>query len=125
MQNKILHKDNTIYFSKWSRKSYAIFSGLGKNIKISRLSVDVCLKSILKLNRFTVLSKDNIKLLILKAQTLSIEDVEKNILQAIQLLGIKINLDINSLSKGNLYLIYNKNIKRQFGYFRFAFYDIK
>jgi len=29
-------------FSKWSRKNYAVFSGLKKVIHIARLSVDIC-----------------------------------------------------------------------------------
>jgi len=35
-------------FSKWSRKKYAIFSSLGKLIKIGVLKADICQKALLK-----------------------------------------------------------------------------
>lgn len=41
-------------FSRWSRKSYSIFASLGKNVKISRLSVNICGKALLKLHKLSM-----------------------------------------------------------------------
>lgn len=105
MQNRISHRDNTIYFSKWSRKSYAIFSGLSKDIKISRLSVDMCGKALLKLNKHSILFFNTSKILISKIKSLLLKDIEIDILELIQLMDIKIKVETNSFVKGNLYLI--------------------
>lgn len=43
-----------VFFSKWSRKAYAIFASLGKDIKICRISVMMCKTSILKLKNFAI-----------------------------------------------------------------------
>lgn len=37
-------------FSQWSRKNYAVFAGLGKQIKISRVSADISDLALLKTN---------------------------------------------------------------------------
>ncbi len=39
---------NILVFSKWSRKSYAIFASLHKVVIIAQLSVDICRTSLLK-----------------------------------------------------------------------------
>jgi hypothetical protein len=39
---------NILVFSKWSRKSYAIFASLHKVVVIAQLSVDLCRASLLK-----------------------------------------------------------------------------
>lgn len=39
---------NVLHFSKFSKKGYAIFCSLGNTVHISRLSVDICDKAILK-----------------------------------------------------------------------------
>lgn len=44
------HRENKIHFHQWSRKAYAIFVSLGRDVKICRLSVSMCEKSILKLD---------------------------------------------------------------------------
>jgi hypothetical protein len=44
---------NTIVFSQWSRKSYAVFASLGKVIKIGRVSADISDKSLIKKTSFT------------------------------------------------------------------------
>lgn len=35
-------------FSKWSRKAYAVFASLGKQIKIGVLKAEICQKALLK-----------------------------------------------------------------------------
>ncbi len=37
-----------IVFSKWSRKNYAVFSSLGKQVKIGVLKARICQKTLLK-----------------------------------------------------------------------------
>lgn len=39
-----------IIFSRWSRKNYAIFASLNRVVNIARLSVDICVTSLLKTN---------------------------------------------------------------------------
>lgn len=49
MQEKLRIGYNYIYFSRWSKKGYAVFASLGKEVKISRLALhmygNVLLKS--------------------------------------------------------------------------------
>lgn len=45
-QTNPIHTD-TIVFSQWSRKSYAVFASLKKVVRIARLSIDICLSSLL------------------------------------------------------------------------------
>ncbi len=47
LQNKKKNTD-VIVFSRWSRKSYAIFASLKKVVCIARLSIDICKSSLLK-----------------------------------------------------------------------------
>lgn len=54
MQERKSYSKIKLYFSRWSRKSYAIFISLGREVKISRLSVDMCGKSLLKLNKYSM-----------------------------------------------------------------------
>jgi len=37
--------NNAVVFSKWTRKSYAIFASLNRVINIARLSIDICVAS--------------------------------------------------------------------------------
>lgn len=39
---------NVVFFSRWSRKNYAVFASLGKHVKIGVLKVDICQKALLK-----------------------------------------------------------------------------
>lgn len=48
MQNKTSIKANKLVFSKWSRKSYAVFASLGRVVKIAQLKVDICNQAIKK-----------------------------------------------------------------------------
>ncbi|MDW7693758.1 hypothetical protein R9C00_03290 [Flammeovirgaceae bacterium SG7u.111] len=42
----------TLVFSRWSRKSYAVFASLGKSIKIGKLSVEICRQATKTLESF-------------------------------------------------------------------------
>jgi len=44
------YKKKVIHFSQWSRKAYAIFMSLGRDVKICRLAVGMCEQASLKLN---------------------------------------------------------------------------
>ena len=47
--NRLKHiGKNSIIFSRWSRKNYAIFASLGKVVKIARLKTDVCILALEK-----------------------------------------------------------------------------
>ena len=46
-QNRTIRNQH-IVFSRWSRKSYAIFCSLGKTVKIARLSIDICRMAMMK-----------------------------------------------------------------------------
>ncbi len=41
MKTQLQISNNSVVFSKWTRKSYAIFSSLKKVVKIAQLSIDV------------------------------------------------------------------------------------
>jgi len=42
MQFKTFKLNRQLVFSRWSRKPYAVFQGLGKVISIGRVSADIC-----------------------------------------------------------------------------------
>jgi len=54
MQESKSYSKSKLYFSRWSRKSYAVFISLGRDVKISRLSIDMCGKALLKLNKLSM-----------------------------------------------------------------------
>lgn len=48
MKRRILFKRCCLYFSAWSRKGYAVFAGLGKEVRISPLALHICGAALLK-----------------------------------------------------------------------------
>lgn len=48
----IININNYIFFSKWSRKAYAIFSSLGRVIHISNIDIKIQYASLKKLQDF-------------------------------------------------------------------------
>ncbi len=46
MNRALAHRNSSIVFRQWSRKSYAIFASLGKEVKIGHLNEGVCEKAI-------------------------------------------------------------------------------
>jgi hypothetical protein len=91
MQERKSYSKTKIYFSRWSRKSYAIFTSLGKDVKISRLSVDMCGKSLLKLNKFSMFFYEKIDYLanIVDVSSLKKIDISELIEEIMLLLNIK------------------------------------
>jgi len=48
MNRTLAHINQSVVFTQWSRKSYAVFSSLGKEIQIGHLDVEICEKAIEK-----------------------------------------------------------------------------
>lgn len=42
------HRNFLIYFSRWSRKGYAVFAALGKNVVVSSVPLGICESALLK-----------------------------------------------------------------------------
>ncbi|MBX2844275.1 MAG: hypothetical protein KTR26_21085, partial [Flammeovirgaceae bacterium] len=49
MKSKNLISPACVVFSRWTRKSYAVFASLNKVINISRLAVEICVTSFCKI----------------------------------------------------------------------------
>lgn len=58
MEKRYLYKEKKIYFSCWSRKGYAIFVALGKNVCISAVSLHICECALLKSARKGIIVKE-------------------------------------------------------------------
>lgn len=48
MNNRVQQKRNLIYFGCWSRKSFALFAAIGKEVKIAALAIGMCQCAFLK-----------------------------------------------------------------------------
>ena len=42
------HRAPVIYFSQWSRKGYAVFAALGKEVAFATVSINICERALLK-----------------------------------------------------------------------------
>ena len=42
------HRNSVIYFSQWSRKGYAVFAALGKDVAFATVSINICEQALLK-----------------------------------------------------------------------------
>lgn len=42
------HRNSVIYFSRWSRKGYAVFAALGKEVAVATVPINVCEQALLK-----------------------------------------------------------------------------
>ncbi len=42
------HRNPVIYFSHWSRKGYAVFAAMGKEVAVATVPINVCEKALLK-----------------------------------------------------------------------------
>jgi hypothetical protein len=95
--NKRNHRNNTIHFHQWSRKAYAVFMSLGRDVKICRLSVNMCEKSLLKI--------DNI---ISQLALPSVKEMEEEGLEDAVINIVDLNLCIEQVNKNDLNLRLNK-----------------
>jgi len=64
-------QDSSIIFRRWSRKSYAVFAGLGRHIIIGVLSIGICIMAMLKTG---VVASDNNQQIVSK---MSLDDSEE------------------------------------------------
>jgi len=62
MRDKYKIYQETVFFTRWSRKGYAVMASLGSYIQISRLSVDICKQTMLKLIGFLFLAFSQLSL---------------------------------------------------------------
>lgn len=105
MQEQKSHINTKVYFSRWSRKSYAIFSSLGKEVKISRLSIDICAKSLLKLGKLSMYSYQKLESFINNLRDLLDTDISGDTLEMMSILEIKeIKLAVPSNKEGYAYI---------------------
>lgn len=58
MKREITHKNGTLYFSRWSRKGYAVFAALGRNVCISAVPLSICESALLKSARKGIVVSD-------------------------------------------------------------------
>ena len=92
-----------ILFSKWTRKSYAIFQSLGKIIKIAKLKDDIAEGFILK-----SISIEKTILSLLSTSLLD-ENIDSKIELSIENLIISINQQTSKIDANqNIYLVSNK-----------------
>ena len=96
MNGDFAYKNQSIIFRQWSRKSYAVFSSLGKEIQIGHIDVEICEKANEKKSSKTPLKKEWID------SSLSIMDdpddltVVNSDLLLISLISETLNLDESS-----------------------------
>lgn len=48
MKKSFQYRNALLYFSRWSRKGYAVFAALGKRVAISTVRIGVCESALLK-----------------------------------------------------------------------------
>ena len=96
MKEALKHRNQPITFRQWSRKNYAIFSSLGKEVNIGHVDIDICDKA------FDKSSKINIDVNEVK-ESLQFKNDDEDVLlsenvniQAISLLSLTTNLDDSS-----------------------------
>ena len=71
MKNQYNIAKSALVFSKWTRKSYAIFASLGKLVTIAHLSIDIC-------KSFFTQKKNILSLLTTNSEESENRDVEKD-----------------------------------------------
>ena len=75
MDKAILHNSQKLIFRQWSRKKYAIFASLGKEVSIGHVDVDICDKAINKDSNISFLTQNSSN-----GFSTEIEDEEINLL---------------------------------------------
>ena len=96
--NKHIHKNKIIHFHQWSRKAYAVFASIGINVKICRLSVNMCEQALLKLDNIIGMS----------ALFLAFNEEEEELDEAI-IDGLELNVCQNMHTNTDIYLRKDKN----------------
>jgi hypothetical protein len=107
MNRTLTFKNSSLVFTQWSRKSYAIFASLGKEVQIGHLDEGVCEKAIDK-NKTKKSSKENWN----NFSLIETDDPDELMLvntdlQLISLISETINSDESSQHCCSLFTIYN------------------
>ncbi len=108
MINDFTYHSSQLVFKQWSRKSYAIFASLGKEVSIGHLDIEICDQALLKDHQ-----SYSACCAIQEEKNTEKEDPDEGILeltqeQFVSLLAIQVNSDISS---GRLaYFIYTIHI---------------
>lgn len=78
METNTQHKIDLVYFSRWSRKGYAVFAALGKSVAISTVPFSICNSALLKSARKGVIVSDagSVKENFIQIETDKAENVE-------------------------------------------------
>ncbi len=58
MNRAIINRNQSLIFNQWSRKSYAVFASLGKEVQIGHIDGEICEKAIEKNNTKRSFKKD-------------------------------------------------------------------
>ena len=58
MKRNFRHRNTLLYFSRWSRKEYAVFAAMGKNVAISTVPITICERALLKSARKGIIVSD-------------------------------------------------------------------
>ena len=90
------HKNLPITFRQWSRKNYAIFSSLGKEINIGHVDVDICDKAINKSSNLDIFSNNKTEAFRDKEDVEETMQTEGVVNQTSSLLFVTSNLDDSS-----------------------------
>jgi hypothetical protein len=96
MNRAIAHQNQSLFFRQWSRKSYAIFASLGKEVQIGHIDVGICEKAIDKNNTERSFKKDCTDSLLNETDDLDELTLVNTDLQLMSLLSITSNSDESS-----------------------------
>lgn len=96
MKEALAHTNQPIVFRRWSGKNYAVFSSLGKEIKIGQVEIEICDKAISKSSKTEIITNLKEELLQLKNDDEDKDLLENGDLEIISLLSITTNTDDSS-----------------------------
>lgn len=113
MKEALRHKNQPITFRQWSRKNYAIFSSLGKEVNIGHVDIDICNKAFNKSPKIDITVNQTTEVLQFKSDDEDVLSENVNI-QIISLLSFTTNLDNSSRHRRRLTNKYISNYLTNF-----------
>ncbi len=96
MKEALRHRNQPITFRQWSRKNYAIFSSLGKEVNIGHVDIDICNKAFNKSPKIDITLNQTTEDLQYKNDDEDVLLSENVNIQTISLLSFTTNLDNSS-----------------------------
>ena len=78
MKCRNLYYNVLLHFSHWSKKGYAVFAGLGREVKISRLAIHMYKNVLLKASRHGVIVNLDKTVILLLVELMKEEMWQKN-----------------------------------------------